>query len=90
MNHKVYFKNKVMKHPLELTKEDLKDIMYIPLQIGVGLTNNNEVTEILEGEIIECSLAANPPLLPAIADFQISNGEIRNLTFFEIKWIKKL
>lgn len=79
-----------MKHPLELTKEDLKEIMYIPLQIGVGPTNNKEVTEILEGKIIECSLAANPPHLPAIANFQTCNGDMRNLTFFEIKWYKKI
>jgi hypothetical protein len=79
-----------MKHPLEITKEDLKEIMHVPLQIGVGPANKGEITETLEGEIIECSLAANPPNLPAIADFQLKNGAIRKFSFFEIKWIKKI
>jgi hypothetical protein len=79
-----------MKHPLEIEKEDLKEIMHVPLQIGVGSANKGEVTETLDGEIIECSLAANPPNLPAIADFQLKNGIIRKFSFFEIKWIKKI
>lgn len=79
-----------MKHPIHLTKEDLKEIMHIPLQIGIGPANRNEINEILDGKIIECSLAANPPNLPGIADFQTSNGIIRKFSFFEIKWIKKI
>jgi hypothetical protein len=78
-----------MKHPLDLTKEDLNEIMHIPLEIGVGQINKSEVLEILEGKITECSLAGNSPHLPAVAEFRTSNGQIRNLTFFEIKWIKK-
>jgi hypothetical protein len=64
--------------------------MHIPLRIGIGDMNKIEFSESLEGEIIECSLAANPPHLPAIAKFRTNNGKIRSLTFFEIKWIKKL
>ena len=79
-----------MKHPLDLKKEDLNEIMHIPLQIGVGPINKNEVNEILEGNIIECSLAANSPNLPAEAEFLTKNGKTRKFTFFEIKWIKKL
>lgn len=79
-----------MKLPIHLEKEDLKEIMNIPLQIGIGPGNKNEVLETLEGKIIECSLAANPPNLPGVAEFQTNNGSIRRLTFFEIKWIKKL
>jgi hypothetical protein len=79
-----------MKHPLEIEKEDLNEIMHVPLQIGVGPANTGEVTESLDGEIIECSLAGNSPHLPAIADFQIKNGIIRKFSFFEIKWIKKI
>jgi len=79
-----------MKNPIDLTKDDLNEIMHIPLLIGIGDINKIEALESLEGEIIECSLAANPPHLPAIATFQTKNGNIRSLTFFEIKWIKKL
>lgn len=79
-----------MKHPLEITKDDLKEIMHVPLQIKVGPANKGEITEMLEGKIIECSLAANPPHLPAIAEFQLKNGTIREFSFFEIKWIEKI
>jgi hypothetical protein len=79
-----------MKNPIDLTKDDLNEIMHIPLRIGIGDMNKIEISESLEGEIIECSLAANPPHLPAIAKFRTSNGKIISLTFFEIKWIKKL
>jgi hypothetical protein len=78
------------EYTLEITKEDLKEIMHVPLQIGVGPANKGEITETLESEIIECSLAANPPNLPAIADFQLKNGAIRKFSFFELKWIKKI
>lgn len=79
-----------MKHPLDLKKEDLNEIMHIPLQIGVSQIKNHETEEILEGEIIDCSLAANSPNLPAEAKFLTNSGNIRTLSFFEIKWIQKL
>lgn len=80
-----------MKLPIHLTKEDLPAIMYIPLKIEVGPANKmNEINEALEGEIIECSLAANSPNLPGIATFQTKEGSIRKFSFFEIKTITKI
>ena len=79
-----------MKLPIQLTKEDLPDVMYIPIRIEVGPANKNEINETLEGKIIECSLAANPPNLPGIATFQTIEGKIRRFSFFEIKSILKI
>ena len=79
-----------MKNHIDITKDDLSEIMHTQLLIGIGDINKIESSESLEGEIIDCSLTPNPPHLPAIAIFQTSNGNIRRLTFYEIKWIKKL
>lgn len=73
------------KHPLQYKKEDLEEIEFKPLKIFVGASNNDEVTEILEGQIVKCTLAANPPHLPADFEFKLDNGQIRTFNFFEVK-----
>ena len=73
------------KHPLQYKKEDLDELMYKPLKIYVGLANTEEIKEVLEGQIIKCSLAANPPHLPADFEFQLDNGQKRTFNFFEVK-----
>ncbi len=73
------------KQPLEYKKEDLDELMFKPLKIHVGPTNKDEVTEIVEGQIIKCSLAANPPHLPADFELQLENGQKRIFNFFEVK-----
>ncbi len=73
------------KHPLHYKKEDLGEIEFKPLRIYVGEANNDEITEILEGQIVQCSLAANPPHLPADFEFQLDNGQRRTFNFFEVK-----
>ena len=47
-----------------------------------------EVKEVLEGQIIKCSLAINPPNLPADSVFQLNNGQKRTFNFFEVKKFK--
>lgn len=73
------------KQPLLYKKEDLDELMFKPLKIYVGLSNNEEIKEVLEGQIIKCSLAANPPHLPADFEFQLDNGQKRMFNFFEVK-----
>lgn len=75
----------MFKQPLEYKKEDLDELMFKPLKIYVGPTNKDEVTEIVEGQIIKCRLAANPPHLPADFEFQLENGQKRIFNFFEVK-----
>jgi len=73
------------KQPLQYKKEDLDELMFKPLKIYVGLANKEEVKEVLEGQIIKCSLAANPPHLPADFVFELNNGQKRTFNFFEVK-----
>jgi len=73
------------KQPLQYKKEDLDELMFKPLKIYVGLANKEEVKEVLEGQIIKCSLAANPPHLPADFEFELNNGQKRTFNFFEVK-----
>ena len=78
------------KHPLHYTKENLDEIMNKPLRIGIGNQNSDDITEFIEGQIVKCTLASNPPHLPAVARFQINDGELKRLNFFEIKQIEIL
>ena len=78
------------KHPLQYEKEDLDEIMFKPLSIEIGPPNEDKIEESLEGQIVKCSLAANPPYLPVEINFQTINGEIRIINFFEIKHINLL
>lgn len=73
------------KQPLQYKKDDLDELMFKPLKIYVGLSNNEEIKEVLEGQIIKCSLAANPPHLPADFEFQLDSGQKRMFNFFEVK-----
>lgn len=73
------------KHPLQYKKEDLEEITFKPLRISVGTSNKDEIMEVLEGRIVKCSLATNPPHLPVDFEFQLDNGQIRVFSFFEVK-----
>jgi hypothetical protein len=79
-----------MKNPINFTKNDLPEIMNIPLQIWIGPAISNQITETLEGMIVKCSLAGNEPYLPGFAEFLLPNWRIRKFNFFEIKQIKKI
>lgn len=79
-----------MKTPLDLKKEDLEEIMLLPLQIGIGSVHSKNVDEVLEGKIIECSLAANDPHLPMTLKFHTTTGCIKSLLFFQIKYMKEI
>ncbi len=73
------------KHPLQYKKEDLDELMFKPIKLYVGPANKDEVSEILYGKIIKCSLAANPPHLPVDLEFQMDDGQKRTFNFFEVK-----
>lgn len=73
------------KQPLQYKEQDLDELMFKPLKIYVGLSNNEEIKDVFEGQIIKCSLAANPPHLPADFEFQLDNGQKRMFNFFEVK-----
>lgn len=75
------------RHPQEYTKENLKEIINKPLKIGIGNMNSDKITEVVEGVITKCTLAANPPHLPATAQISTSDGKVISKNFFEIKSI---
>ena len=75
------------RHPQEYRKENLKEIMHKPLKIGIGNTKSDEITEVIEGVITECTLAASLPHLPGTAQILTADGNIKRKNFFEIKSI---
>lgn len=72
------------KHPMNYKKEDISEIMNKPLRIQVGKWGADEITEEIFGEIIGCTVAANPPFLPASIRIKAKNGE-RVFSIAEIK-----
>ena len=75
------------RHPQEYRKENLEEIMHKPLKIGIGTTKSDEITEVIEGVITKCTLAATLPHLPGTAQILTADGEIIRKNFFEIKSI---
>ena len=71
----------------EYRKENLKEIMHKPLKIGIGNMNSDEITEVIEGVITECTLVASLPHLPGTAKILTADGNIKRKNFFEIKSI---
>jgi hypothetical protein len=76
-------------HPLRYKKEDLDEILHKRLIFDIGSNNNENISETIEGVMVSCSLAANPPYLPGIATITKNDGQEKKLTFFEIKQIRK-
>lgn len=84
------FKLKTMfRKPLEYTKENIEEIMNIPLVIEIGKFNSEVITETIEGEIVNCTLASNPPYLPASLRIRTRNGE-KVCSIMEIKRFSNL
>jgi len=73
------------KHPLDYKKEDLNEIMYKKIKVHIGPRNSDKIEYSTEGEIIKCSLAANPPHLPGTIELRLNSGKVEKYDFFQIK-----
>ena len=76
------------KPPLNLTAEDLEELINVPIIWCIGKPNKEG--EEIEGKLTNFSRAANPTHLPV--DFMITkiNGEEVTTTAFDIKWYRKI
>ncbi|REG88541.1 hypothetical protein [Flavobacterium aquicola] len=72
------------KSPMEYTKENISEVMNKPIKIFIGKWGSDEISEEINGEIIRCTVAANPPFLPATVRVRVGNGE-RSFSIAEIK-----
>lgn len=75
------------KKPHEYSADDFSKIMFKQININVGPTNTEEITDTFEGQLIECRLSANLPYLPVSIYFQPDKGEKRRFNIYEIKSI---
>lgn len=73
------------QHPLNYTKEQLENLIAIPIKIYVGKINSTKIDGIIEGVILDFSLAANPPHLPGDIKFQNTNGDVEVFNIFQVK-----
>ena len=76
------------KNPLEYTKEDIGEIMNIPIVLEIGNYNSDIIEETIEGVIVNCTLAGNNPHLPASIKVETTSGRIRNFSLFEVKRLR--
>ena len=76
-------------HPLKYTTENLGELMHKELIYDIGNPNSTEITETFEGVMTGYSLAANPPYMPATATILSIDGSEKDLTFFDIKRIRR-
>lgn len=72
------------KEPMEYKKEDVSEIMNKPLKISIGKWGSDIITDEITGEIIKCTLAANPPHQPASFRVKTEQGE-KSLSVASIK-----
>lgn len=73
---------------MNYTKENLNEIMNKPVRLSIGEPNSDKVSEFVEGIIVHCDLAANPPHLPASAEIELESGKRRRFSFPELKRIQ--
>ncbi len=80
----------LFKDPLNYNKENLAEIMHKDLIIEISATNESDnITEVLEGKIVSCMLAGNPPFLPASVKIQLNDGTTRESDFFEMRKFRR-
>ena len=70
---------------MDYKKDDISEVMNKPLKISIGQWGSDKITEEIKGEIINCTLAANPPYQPASLRIKTKESE----KSFSISSIKK-
>lgn len=76
-------------HPLHYNTNNLHEILHKQLIFDIGNPNSEDIEETIEGRIVHCKLAGNSPNLPTSAVIRLNNGDERELTFFDIKRIRR-
>lgn len=71
------------------TKENISEMMHKPLRITIQKYGSDEVINEVEGEIVKCTLALNPPYHPISFRVQTHDGELI-LSIAEINKISDL
>lgn len=80
----------MFKDPKDYTKEDISEIMNIPIILDIGKINSDEINKSVEGIIVNCTLDIFSPHLPTIVNLKTSGGEIKSFNLYKIKKIRSL
>ncbi|MGX1927760.1 hypothetical protein [Flagellimonas sp. 2504JD4-2] len=75
-------------NPMDYTLDNLAEIMHKELTFDIGNFNSDEVQERIQGVMTNCTLASNPPNLPASVRIMTNNGE-RRFSIVELKRIRQ-
>lgn len=74
-------------NPMDYRVHNLAEIMHKELTFDIGNPNTDEIQESIQGVMTNCTLASNPPNLPASVRIMTNNGE-RRLSIIELKRIR--
>ncbi|NDV17685.1 hypothetical protein GO009_16830 [Muricauda sp. TY007] len=74
-------------NPMDYTVDNLSEIMHKELTFDIGNFNSDDIQESVQGVLTNCTLASNPPHLPASIRIMTNNGE-RRLSIVELKRIR--
>lgn len=75
-------------NPMDYTTNNLMEIMHKQLTFDIGNFNSDEIQETIIGTMTNCTLASNPPNLPATVRIMTNAGE-RRLSIAELKRIRR-
>lgn len=75
-------------NPMGYIVDNLAEIMHKELTFDIGNFNSDEIQESIQGTMSNCTLASNPPNLPATVRIMTNTGE-RRLSIAELKRIRR-
>lgn len=78
-------KNPILKHPWNYSAKDLEELIFLPIRLHVGEIKSDEITQVVEGQIVQIILASNPPHLPADVIVKLADNSKIRYCIFEIK-----
>ena len=73
-----------------LNLSDFEKLFNVPIRIYIGEINNELVTDIIEGKIIDLKLASNSPNLPVSFSFMVKNNSVKSFNVYNIKYFEIL
>ncbi|QZT36677.1 hypothetical protein K5X82_15720 [Halosquirtibacter xylanolyticus] len=80
----------MIKHPLRYTSNDLKEILFKPIEICIGPVQSDDVNRVIKCEIIKYNHAANSPHQPVDIVVKVDNQAEELLNISEVKSFKLL
>tara|TARA_R110000850_G_scaffold85388_3_gene183570 strand:- start:1381 stop:1629 length:249 start_codon:yes stop_codon:yes gene_type:complete len=73
------------KNPENYSGKELKKIVGLNLKIGIGLVNDAEAKEYIEGQILGFEIESFPPYSPRVVRIDTGENTVKEYNIFELK-----